>query len=854
MALLWRLGLLLASCGGFGEPRSAPGRGGPVPGAGSGAWGQGGDRTCSWTIVPKVLQGEKHISLKRAMMGQKGFPTWLQVVLEVEGEHLQLDLVQNWELLAGTRGLVYYLHDGTRATHQTAAEGNCCYRGDVVGYPDGWANICLCSGLSGFLVVSSDRSYSLESSDEERTRIYRLEAVRQGTGECKAVSLSQGQHHPQRKAEQTVLHRAKRETEPEHGYVELVIVANLAEFKLDPDINRTQIRMLEIVSHMDGFFRTLDLRVAFVGCEVWTDRDHVATSGPLREVLERFLQWRQKELLPRIPHDNAQLIIGSPFRGGLIGASTQGSICSGRSGGVTMDYSVSPLAMASALSHQLGHNLGLNHDGAGCGCDGSSPKLPPGHSCIMEPLTGMTPGLSFSSCSQWRIEQVLQSDRAWCLREEPDPARLVGPFCGNRIVESSEECDCGLRLECADPCCNATTCKLMPGAQCATGQACCHECKIRSAGFVCREAQNDCDLPEFCSGVSPRCPANFHKQDGTPCEEGTAVCYNGICPTYLSQCQEFWGSDSVPVSDACVASLNRRGDAEGHCGQQANGSYIPCAKSDVWCGQLQCQGGGSAGAKKQNGKAQGPACLHNTPTPVADVLDLAMVLPGTACGPSKVCVEKRCRPLSSLKLPACQCNGHGVCNNEGHCHCQPGWAPPDCRSAGLGGSVDGGSPAAEQAGTATSTALLLTALSLALVLAVGFCCARRVGLYKRLCQFSKGTSCQYRNEAESRVRFIRPAEPRGITQPEGQSYSHAPPERPRPPRWRPNTEMQLVPSSKPRSAARPLPPRKPLPSDPPRAETGAAPGCSPQVQMLPSRPAPPPPPAASGSSTHVHKI
>lgn len=44
----------------------------------------------------------------------------------------------------------------------------------------------------------------------------------------------------------------------------------------------------------------------------------------------------------------------------------------------------------------------------------------------------------------------------------------------------------------------------------------------------------------------------------------------------------------------------------------------------------------------------------------------------------------------------------------------------------------------------TSTALVLSALLLILVLAIGLFCAKRVGLHKRLCQFGKGTSCQYR--------------------------------------------------------------------------------------------------------------
>uniref|UniRef100_A0A8D0GB61 EGF-like domain-containing protein n=1 Tax=Sphenodon punctatus TaxID=8508 RepID=A0A8D0GB61_SPHPU len=155
-----------------------------------------------------------------------------------------------------------------------------------------------------------------------------------------------------------------------------------------------------------------------------------------------------------------------------------------------------------------------------------------------------------------------------------------------------------------------------------------------------------------------------------------------------------------------------------------------------------------------------------------------MVQPGTACGPGKVCIERRCQDLAELGLPQCQCHGHGVCNSYGHCHCGPGWAPPDCQSTGLGGSLDSGPPAPQPAGSATPTALL-TGLALLLALALGLCYAKRAGLHKHLCRLGKGTSCQYR-----------------LSQPEPRHYSQAAPERPRPPQLRQSTEMQLMATSK----------------------------------------------------------
>ncbi|XP_056365990.1 disintegrin and metalloproteinase domain-containing protein 15 isoform X3 [Oenanthe melanoleuca] len=806
----------------------------------------------SWSVTPWVLRDNRTLSLAEATQG--GFPARLAVLLELEGMQLLLELEQNWELVQGTGVLLYYLPDGTRVIQEPSEQEHCCYQGTVQGFPGSWANLCACTGLSGCLWLSDTRSYTLEpdTSSPPGPHVASNLRVRLEPRSCR-----QGPHPGAEATEPLWPQRGKRAA-AEQRVVELVMVVDHAAFQNYPSLQRVRTRTLEIANQLDVFLRPLGVRVALLAVEVWSEGDKITVGSSARAALERFLRWRREELLPQLPHDNAQLLTGAHFDDVSVGMATQGSMCSPtRSGGVSMDHSVSVLVVASTVAHQLGHNLGMRHDSTGRLCDCGD--LQHDRSCIMAPPTGLTPGLSFSNCSQQDLEHSLQQGLGWCLSNIPEPQLLTGsPTCGNHLVELGEECDCGLSVECTDPCCNSSSCQLMPGAACATQDTCCQDCQLRRAGHVCRELLGECDLPEFCDGVSRHCPPDTFLQDGQPCAGGRARCYSGACATYGEQCQQLLGPGASPVSSSCMAALNTRGDERGHCGQLPNGSYVTCAQQDISCGMLQCQRGDSP-----EGSCQG------TPLPGdKDVTDVAMVLPGTTCGPGKMCLQHRCQDISILGDQQCQskCHGHGVCNNHGHCHCERGWAPPTCDSPGVGGSQDSGPAGLERGGSALPTALLLSAL-LGLALALGLCRARRAGLHKRLCQLGKGTSCQY--SAETRVRFLGPGAAdgwSGISEPEPRSGSNqGPPARPRPPQWRQATELQVMHGNKdrpppptrplpadpvllspqPPGPAKPPPPQRPLPSDPPGPSVprSESPSGHPYVTVVPARPAPAPPEA-----------
>ncbi|XP_041650104.1 disintegrin and metalloproteinase domain-containing protein 12 isoform X5 [Cheilinus undulatus] len=689
---------------------------------------------------PFILVGGQRRSLAEAL--QDGHPDRLQCGLEVGGRLFLLDLEKNRDLLPKPPNVFYYLPNGTGVSVRAHPVTHCYYHGNVRGFPQSRVALSTCSGLRGVIAINSTLTFELKPQDDDDHLEHHRERGGDGSGgsggggggdedgvhllfstsplegdSAGGCGVSHTAVPPIHSSTHT--HRSKRDILSETKYIELVLVADHQEFLNYQKNNKTIIyRMLDVANQVDWFYRPLNVRVALTGLEIWSDRDKIQVEKNPTDTLTNFLEWRARELLPRLRHDNAQLVMGGSFDGTTVGMASQSSMCSrDRSGGVNVDHLVSVLGVASTVAHELGHNLGMSHDTADrqCSCE-NEPRL---GGCIMEPSTGFMPGQQFSSCSADDLSISLLHGGGMCLFNVPQPDRLLGgPRCGNLYVEKGEECDCGLLEECEDPCCNASTCQLVPGAQCSSDGICCQDCKLRAAGSVCREPLGECDLPEFCTGSSPYCPPNVFLQNGEPCEGGTSYCYGGVCASMNTQCQLLWGPNATSAPPVCFSSVNKKGNKFGNCGQFANGSYIPCGNSDVHCGRIQCQGGRQRPLLGTNAEILTTKVKFNHSDLVCrgtffhlgdDVSDPATVAQGTACSPGKACLNQKCQDVSVFGVEECRgkCNGNGVCNSNKNCHCEVGWAPPDCRFSGHGGSVDSGPARAAGESDPVRVALLI---------------------------------------------------------------------------------------------------------------------------------------------------
>ncbi|XP_075699223.1 disintegrin and metalloproteinase domain-containing protein 12 [Rhinoderma darwinii] len=652
-------------------------------------------------IVPYLLSGEQWKPI--GTIFPKGHPSALKLLVRSKEGELLLNVKRNEGLFARNFTTTHYMEDGTAVTTAHNHTDRCYYHGEVEGYPSSAVSLSFRSGLRG-LITLENQTYVLEpQANSTRNHLfYKAEHLKLEPGYCSQhFNLSGVSLNDTLQYSEDYLQRHKRDTSKITKYVELLIVADNREFQRQgKDVDRVKHRLLEMANYVDKFFRPLNIRVALVGVEIWSDVDKCAITQDPFTSLNEFLDWRKLTLLPQKPHDNAQLVSGVHFQGTTIGMAPIMSMCTAdKSGGVVMDYSDNPLGAAVTLAHELGHNFGMNHDTLerGCNCKGYDKG-----GCIMTPSTAYPFPTVFSSCSKKDLDTSLEKGVGMCLYNMPEVTESFGEQkCGNGYVEEGEQCDCGEPDECMNPCCNASACLLFPGAVCAHG-LCCEDCKLKPGGTPCRDASNFCDLPEFCTGTTAHCPANVYLHDGHPCFTLDGYCYSGMCQTHEQQCITLWGQGAKPAPGICFERVNSAGDPYGNCGKDTAGSFMKCESRDAKCGKIQCQGGANRPVIGTNAvsietniplQEGGKILCRGTHVYLGDDMpDPGLVLAGTKCGHGKICLNRRCQNISVFGVHDCavKCHGHGVCNNKKNCHCEAEWAPPYCDKPGYGGSVDSG--------------------------------------------------------------------------------------------------------------------------------------------------------------------
>ncbi|XP_066570617.1 zinc metalloproteinase-disintegrin-like berythractivase isoform X2 [Amia ocellicauda] len=587
--------------------------------------------------------------------------------IQVGGREIVMALEKNEGLLTKDYTETHYTDDGQKMTTAPADLDHCYYHGHIQNDSDSAVSISTCDGLRGYFKTAGQQ-YLIEPLSKDDTgehAVVKYESVEQGPAVCGVTNTTWDEDYP-------VVSKVRSRTSgpslmKQDKYMELYLVADNREYvKMRRNLNDLRKRVFEIINFSNMVYRPLKTFLALTGLEVWTDQDKFVVEAAAGNTLGKFTDWGKANLQDK-RHDNAQLLTAIDFEGPTVGLAYIGTLCSDQSTGIIQDHSNSAIAVGATISHEMGHNLGMNHDTSSCICVDSS--------CIMAAALSYDTPRHFSSCSDTSYEKFLNERNPECLLDKPaKEAIITDPVCGNSFIEKGEECDCGIVQECTNPCCNATTCTLTKGSACADGE-CCKDCKILSTDRECRRQKDDCDLPEYCDGKSPQCPEDVFTVNGQPCSNGNGYCYNGLCPLFTEQCIRQWGPAATVADETCY-SQNTRGVYYAFC-KRTDNTYIGCQRKDMKCGKLFCSGG--TYDPKVGRMVQFQNCKASFFSTAAS--DQGQVAMGTKCGDAQVCSDNECVDLeTAYKSTNCsaKCKGHAVCNHKLECQCEPGWSLPDC--------------------------------------------------------------------------------------------------------------------------------------------------------------------------------
>uniref|UniRef100_A0A3Q2WET2 ADAM metallopeptidase domain 22 n=1 Tax=Haplochromis burtoni TaxID=8153 RepID=A0A3Q2WET2_HAPBU len=481
--------------------------------------------------------------------------------------------------------------------------------------------------------------------------------------------------------------RLSRSVEDETKYIELMVINDHLMYKKHRlSVGHTNNNAKTVVNIADMIFREqLNTRIVLVAMETWSADNKFNIDDDPMVTLKEFMKYRKDFIKEKC--DSVHLFSGSRFHSSWGGASYMGGVCSLTKGGGVNEYGKTN-EMAITLAQSLGQNIGIFSDkkrilNGECKCDDRWAG------CIMDDIGFYLPK-KFSDCNVEEYYNFLNSGGGACLFNKPLKL-LDPPECGNGFVEPGEECDCGNPAECAkegENCCK--NCTLTQGSVCSNG-LCCNNCQFR--GIVCRDAVNDCDIPEICLGNSSQCPPNVHKMDGYTCEKDQGRCFSGRCKTKDRQCKFIWGEKATAADKFCYEKLNIEGTEKGNCGKDKD-TWIQCNKQDVHCGYLLCSNispaprlGELQGGLTSFSVAQHSASLDCSGAHVVidGDIDLGYVEDGTACGTDSICFNHKCLPIQQFNFSTCPgttdkaiCSGNGVCSNELKCVCNQGWTGEDC--------------------------------------------------------------------------------------------------------------------------------------------------------------------------------
>ncbi|XP_072029492.1 zinc metalloproteinase-disintegrin-like batroxstatin-1 isoform X2 [Amphiura filiformis] len=455
----------------------------------------------------------------------------------------------------------------------------------------------------------------------------------------------------------------------ERRYIEIAIVIdNMLYSQLDDSID---VNVKTVMNNVNMLYSSkLNVNIQLVTVEKWNTEDQISISDSIKETLQSFQDFNTRILSSTYSPDSAYLLSGHSFTNSASsnGISSFRALCSrqGSAGVIQVQDGFNVSSVSTVLARLIGISLGMPIDSDSCNC-------PSGAVCVMNRLNKQIPS-DFSLCSKDAFNLFVQSGRGWCLKDFSNLISSSPPICGNGILEENEQCDCGSKELCAQTSC-CRNCTLISGAQCSGGPCCDDNCQFLGTRRMCRKADGECDIPEFCTGKSSQCPKNIILLDGQSCNNKKGVCVSNSCLLRSSQCTYLWGKGAEESDITCYPEVKNNSNSR-FC------QHIYCDVTSASEDQVVIENANISVIDDR------PICRAASVV-LPDGTDLGLVFEGSSCDTgSGTCSDRHCIE-STLALPGTcpgisadgYCSSNGICNSQFSCVCSCGWTGISCNES-----------------------------------------------------------------------------------------------------------------------------------------------------------------------------
>ncbi|RDL40320.1 Metalloproteases (Zincins), catalytic [Venustampulla echinocandica] len=391
-------------------------------------------------------------------------------------------------------------------------------------------------------------------------------------------------------------------------------------------------------------------------------------SVKIQDRLNLFSAWRGQR-----PDNNAYwTLLSTCATGSAVGLAWLGQACvntaqsptaSGNNETVTgANVVVRTSTEWQVIAHETGHTFGAVHDCTSQSCaDGqtvasqqccplSATTCDAAGAFIMNPSTGANIQ-KFSPCTIGNICAgfARNSVKTNCLLANKDVTIITASQCGNGIVESGEDCDCGGPNGCgSNPCCDPATCKFKNSAVCdPSNEDCCTtSCQFAGSGTVCRASTGVCDPQEVCSGTAATCPPDATAPAGTSCGNSSSLeCSSGQCTSRDLQCKSIMGS-FTQGNDTYACSPS---GCQISCASPEFGANVCYKMQQNFLDGTSCQGGGRCENGNCKGSSVGKEITSWINSNKTLVIALSSVIGGLIVLSILSCCISKCRRRRNIK-------------------------------------------------------------------------------------------------------------------------------------------------------------------------------------------------------------